>query len=101
MQANILAAVAGPEAFNQVYNVAVNARTSLNALFEKLVATLAQNGLRYTLEPSYREFRAGDVRHSQADISKAQRLLGYQPTHTIAQGLQAAMPWYLEFCARS
>ena len=101
VQANILAAVAGPEAFNQVYNVAVNARTSLNALFENLVSTLAQNGLRYTLEPSYREFRAGDVRHSQADISKAQRLLGYQPTHTIAQGLQAAMPWYLEFCARS
>jgi UDP-N-acetylglucosamine 4-epimerase len=101
VQANILAAVAGAEGVNQVYNVAVNARTSLNTLFQNLVRTLAENGVVYTLEPSYRDFRAGDVRHSQADISKAQRLLGYQPTHTMIQGLQVAMPWYLEFCAKS
>ena len=101
VQANILAAMAGTEGTNQVYNVAVNARTSLNALFANLVSTLAQNGVSYPLAPSYRDFRAGDVRHSQADISKAQRLLGYQPTHTIFQGLQVAMPWYLQFCAKS
>ena len=101
VQANILAAMAGTEGTNQVYNVAVNARTSLNALFANLVSTLAQNGISYPLVPSYRDFRAGDVRHSQADISKAQRLLGYQPTHTIFQGLQVAMPWYLQFCAKS
>ena len=100
VQANILAAMAGDEGTNQVYNVAVNARTSLNALHQHLVSTLAENAVSYALAPSYRDFRAGDVRHSQADISKAQRLLGYQPTHTILQGLQAAMPWYLEFCAR-
>jgi len=101
VQANILAAMAGAEGTNQVYNVAVNARTSLNALFANLVSTLAQNGVSYPLSPGYRDFRAGDVRHSQADISKAQRLLGYQPTHTILQGLQVAMPWYLQFCAKS
>jgi UDP-N-acetylglucosamine 4-epimerase len=100
VQANILAALAGDEGTNQVYNVAVNARTSLNALHQHLVSTLAENGVSYSLAPNYREFRAGDVRHSQADISKAQRLLGYQPSHTILQGLQAAMPWYLQFCAK-
>lgn len=101
VQANILAALAGDEATNQVYNVAVNARTSLNMLHKYLVSTLAENAVSYLLAPNYRDFRAGDVRHSQADISKAQRLLGYQPTHTILQGLQTAMPWYLEFCAKS
>ena len=100
VQANILAAMAGDEGTNQVYNVAVNARTSLNDLHKHLVSTLAENAVSYSLAPDYRDFRAGDVRHSQADISKAQRLLGYQPTHTILQGLQAAMPWYLEFCAK-
>jgi UDP-N-acetylglucosamine 4-epimerase len=93
--------MAGDEGTNQVYNVAVNARTSLNVLHQYLVSTLAENAVSYSLTPSYRDFRAGDVRHSQADISKAQQLLGYQPTHTILQGLQAAMPWYLEFCAKS
>jgi UDP-N-acetylglucosamine 4-epimerase len=101
VQANILAAIAPDEGKNQVYNVAVNARTSLNALHKNLVSTLAENAVSYTLAPEYRDFRAGDVRHSQADISKAQRLLGYQPTHTLLQGLQAAMPWYLQFCAQS
>jgi len=46
--------------------------------------------------PTYRDFRAGDVRHSQADIRKAQQLLGYQPTHKIAAGLDEAMDWYVE-----
>lgn len=101
VQANILAALASAEGTNQVYNVAVNARTSLNDLHKHLVSTLAENAVSYSLAPDYRDFRAGDVRHSQADISKAQRLLGYQPTHTILQGLQTAMPWYLQFCARS
>ena len=101
VQANILAAMAADEGTNQVYNVAVNARTSLNALHKNLVSTLAENAVSYALVPSYRDFRAGDVRHSQADITKAQRLLGYQPTHTILQGLQAAMPWYIQFCAKS
>ena len=97
VQANILSALAQEQGVNQVYNVAVNARTSLNQLFDILVRTLADNDVVYAKKPVYRDFRAGDVRHSQADVSKAARLLGYQPTHTILQGLQAAMPWYLQF----
>lgn len=97
IQANLLAALASGDAVNQVYNVAVNARCSLNELFDLLVHELDAQGVAYTRRPEYRDFRAGDVRHSQADIGKAQQLLGYQPTHTLAQGLKVAMPWYVRF----
>jgi UDP-N-acetylglucosamine 4-epimerase len=97
VQMNMLAAAASGEAVNQVYNVAFNARTSLNQLFDYLVTTLARNGISYSRRPKYSDFRAGDVRHSQADISKAQRLLGYQPQFSIIQGLEKAMPWYIQF----
>jgi UDP-N-acetylglucosamine/UDP-N-acetylgalactosamine 4-epimerase len=98
VQANLLAATATePAALNEAYNIALGERISLNQLFEFL-----QRGLR-RLEPSlpeqrpiYREFRAGDVRHSLADISKAQRLLGYAPTHRVEEGLNLAMGWYRE-----
>jgi UDP-N-acetylglucosamine/UDP-N-acetylgalactosamine 4-epimerase len=97
VQANLLAALAPPDSLNQVYNVAVNARTSLNQLFGYLVETLASNGVSYSKKPVYADFRAGDVLHSQADIAKAGKLLGYQPTHTILQGLEVTMPWYTQF----
>jgi UDP-N-acetylglucosamine 4-epimerase len=96
VQANLLAAtVTEPEARNQIYNVAVGDRSSLNQLFEALREALADNGIDYTGRKVYRDFRAGDVRHSQADVSKAQRLLGYAPSHEIRQGIEAAMPWYI------
>lgn len=97
VQANILAAMSAAEGLNQVYNVAVNARTSLNVLFGQLVTTLAKHQIQYDQPAVYQDFRAGDVRHSQADISKARERLGYMPTHTIAQGLEVAMPWYVKF----
>lgn len=97
VQANILAALAQPEGVNQVYNVAFNARTSLNQLFEYLAKALANNGIVYDKQPIHGDFRPGDVRHSQADISKARRLLGYEPMHSIVQGLEVAMPWYTQF----
>ena len=97
VQANILAAMALAQGKNQIYNVAVNARTSLNILFEQLASTLGKHQIQYLKPPVHRDFRAGDVRHSQADISKANDLLGYAPTHTISQGLDAAMPWYVRF----
>ena len=98
VQANLLAATTeNPEAVNQVYNVAVNDRTSLSRLFELLRDALAENRLELTaLKPLYRDFRAGDVRHSQADIAKAARLLGYAPTHRLADGIREAMPWYVD-----
>lgn len=97
VQANILAALASGDSTNQVYNVAVSGRTTLNTLFEYLRSSLADLGIQYPHPPQYRDFRPGDVRHSQADISKAQRMLGYQPTHDIQQGIRTAMPWYVQF----
>jgi UDP-N-acetylglucosamine 4-epimerase len=97
VQANILAALAQPEGVNQVYNVAFSGRTSLNELFDYLAKALANNGIVYDKQPIYADFRAGDVRHSQADISKAQKLLGYEPLHDIVQGLEVSMPWYTQF----
>ena len=95
VQANLLAATATEEATrNQVYNVAVSGRTTLNTLFSELKSALASNGVSYEKEPVYRDFRAGDVRHSQADISKIQNLLGYAPSFDINNGIAKAMPWY-------
>lgn len=84
-----------PSPVNQVYNVAVGDRTTLNELFALLRDNLAAYGVKADTQPEYRDFRAGDVRHSLADISKAQRLLGYAPTQHIGQGLALAMPWYV------
>jgi UDP-N-acetylglucosamine 4-epimerase len=97
IQANILAATTdNPEAVNQVYNVAVGDRTTLNELCEHIRRLLA---VRFPhlehFKPTYRDFRAGDVRHSLADISKAQGLLGYAPTHRLGEGLAEAMAWYV------
>jgi len=97
VQANLLAALSQPEKASQVYNVAFNARTSLNQLFEHLRAQLAKHGVKYDKAPVYGEFRAGDVRHSQADIGKANEHLGYKPMHDILEGLEVAMPWYTQF----
>ena len=97
-QANLLAALTGnADALNQVYNVALNERTSLNQLFEMQRALLVQAFPQvHDRRPIYQDFRDGDVRHSQADISKAARLLGYAPTHRIGEGLQQAMEWYVK-----
>jgi UDP-N-acetylglucosamine/UDP-N-acetylgalactosamine 4-epimerase len=97
VQANLLAAlVTDATAINQVYNVAVNARTSLNDLFHILLALLIPHfpHLRH-YHPHYADFRSGDVRHSQADITKAIKLLGYVPTHDLMHGLTQAIPWYI------
>lgn len=97
VQANLLAATTeNTAALNQIYNVAVGGRTDLNQLFTMLTETLAKNAVHYTQAAVYRDFRAGDVRHSQADISKIQTLLGYQPQFNIAQGIEQAMPWYVQ-----
>lgn len=98
VQANLLASLTtDPAAVNQVYNVAVNARTSLNELYALMRAVLDETFPHLAdHQPHYTEFRAGDVRHSQADISKAARLLGYQPTHRLEDGLRASLAWYVE-----
>jgi UDP-N-acetylglucosamine 4-epimerase len=103
VQANLLSATAkNSEATGQAYNVALGERTTLNELFELIQTTLREinPGLREQ-KPIYRDFRAGDVRHSLADISKARRLLGYEPTHQIGDGLRLAMRWYQNSAASS
>jgi UDP-N-acetylglucosamine 4-epimerase len=102
VQANLLAATAmNPDALNQVYNVALGDRTTLNELFHHLRAALQSTAITsevlqtITPSPTYRDFREGDVRHSQADIGKAQRLLGFTPSYNIDRGIQESMPWYV------
>ena len=95
VQANILAATAPEEAKNQVYNVAVGDRTTLNDLYAAIQVALLENSINYAKSAVYREFRAGDVRHSQASITKIQQALGYIPEYPIAEGIQLAMRWYV------
>lgn len=95
VQANILAATAPDNAKDQVYNVAVGDRTTLNDLFRAIKQALETNGIVVSKPPVYRDFRAGDVRHSQADVSKAKQLLQFEPTYVIKQGIISVMPWYI------
>lgn len=96
VQANILAATTqSDEAKNQVYNVALGDRTTLNELYRAIQAALATNDVNFERDPVYREFRAGDVRHSQASIAKIEQHLGYAPQFKIAEGIQLAMRWYV------
>lgn len=96
VEANIRASFATGVAKGQVYNVAFGERTTLNELFSFLVDNLKKYDYTYELEPDYRDFRDGDVRHSQADISKARELLGYDPKFSAKAGLVEAMKWYVE-----
>jgi UDP-N-acetylglucosamine 4-epimerase len=98
VQANVLAAMtADRAAVNQVYNVAFNERTTLNQLYH-MIKDLLTTDHPYLSDyrPAYKESRLGDVRHSQADISRAARLLGYQPTDDIREGLSKTLAWYKE-----
>ena len=97
IQANILAATAHEDAKNQIYNVALNDRTTLNQLFAYIKQELQNQGdIHYQYAPIYQAERAGDVKHSQAEISKAHRYLGYEPKFRVQDGIKKAMPWYLE-----
>ena len=98
VQMNLLAATtSNNDAIDQVYNVALNDRTSLNRLYQMIEDRLIQrtSGLKKK-GPVYRDFRTGDVRHSQANIDKAQTLLDYQPKYMISEGLDEAMDWYVD-----
>lgn len=98
VQANILAAITNdPRALNQVYNIAVGERTSLNDLFLLLQKNLLQHGIAFNKNLVKRGFREGDVLHSLADISKARQLLGYDPSYNIEAGIKKSLSWYIEF----
>jgi len=95
IQANILAAVASKNALNNVYNIALGDQTTLFELFLMLQEALLLNDVSYELDPVFQDFRPGDVRHSQADISKAMKMLGYSPSFKLSDGIKNAMPWYI------
>ena len=98
VQANLLAAAThNPDVKNQVYNVAVGDRTSLNTLYNLLKQNLEKHYPEVkTAQPVYRDFRDGDVRHSQAEITKAKQLLGYEPKVDIKAGLGVAVGWFVK-----
>ena len=97
VQANLLAATTqNTEALNQVYNIAVSERTTLNDLYAQLRQNLINSYPHLkNAQPLYREFREGDVRHSLASIKKAREMLGYAPTQSMGQGLGLTLPWYV------
>ena len=107
IQMNVLAALTdNPEAFGEVFNVAVGGRNTLNELYKLIQDELNkvannQSTINHQLstinqKPIYRDFRPGDIRHSNADISKAKRMVGYEPTHDIYRGMREAIEWYVE-----
>ena len=92
VQANILSLfITNPEAVNQVYNIACGIQTSLSQLFEGLKKEAAGS-----LQPIYGPERTGDVKHSMADISKAEKLLGYSVKVPVEEGLRKTFQWYKE-----
>ena len=97
IQANLLAATTeNPAAIDQCFNVAIGERTTLNQLFEMLrQRLLPQFPHLREFKPFYGDFRRGDVPHSHADITRAKRLLGYEPSHRIDKGLDEALDWYV------
>jgi UDP-N-acetylglucosamine 4-epimerase len=98
VQANLAAgSTSNTDALNQVYNIAVGDRTTLNELYALLRQGLAARFPHVQKsKPIYQDFRAGDVRHSLADIGKARRLLEYTPTHSVKEGLDEALSWYVQ-----
>jgi UDP-N-acetylglucosamine 4-epimerase len=103
VQANILAAMAdNKNAVNQIYNIAVGERTSLNELHQLISSILTKHKMpdenvpdEFNMKPVYADFRIADIKHSVADISKAKQLLGYEPRYSVKQGLEETIAWYL------
>jgi UDP-N-acetylglucosamine 4-epimerase len=97
VQANIMAGMTtNSEAFAKAYNTAAGGRETLNNLYSAIVKGLKENLPELEIkEPIYRDFRAGDIRHSNANIDSAKELLGYKPTHTLEQGLKESIKWYI------
>ena len=98
IQMNLLAGTTNnPEAFGEAFNVAVGGRNTLNELYTLINKELGNHIKHFSSKESiYRNFRAGDIRHSNADISKAKNFVGYAPTHDIYQGMEEAIKWYIE-----
>lgn len=97
VQLNILAGTTdNKEAFAKAYNAAAGGRETLNNLYQFIVNGIAEHIDNLKIQkPIYRDFRAGDIRHSNANINRAKNLLGYKPTHTLEDGLKESIQWYI------
>jgi len=97
VQANILAGTTQNEnAFGQAFNTAVGGRETLNNLYNAIITGLKTHLSDFEMrEAVYRDFRAGDIRHSNANIDKLKELLRYEPTHTLEDGLKESIAWYI------
>lgn len=95
VEANLLATFNQNGRASEIYNVAVSDATTLSQLFDFIKSILKANGIAFGKEPVYAAFRDGDIRHSQADVAKAMRELGYSCAHRIYDGLEATIPWYI------
>lgn len=91
IEANMKACLAPREAAGEAFNIAYGGREYLNDVYRVLADALGSD-----LEPIYGPPRAGDIRHSNADISKARELLGYDPDYSFADGIKLAIDWYRE-----
>ena len=98
VQANILAATTtNKKAFGEAFNTAIGGRETLNNLYQAIVKEIKENLPELEIKaPIYRDFRAGDIRHSNANIDKMKELLGYEPTHTLESGLKESIEWYIQ-----
>tara|TARA_B100001057_G_scaffold457028_1_gene504982 strand:- start:378 stop:1403 length:1026 start_codon:yes stop_codon:yes gene_type:complete len=98
IQANILATFNKTKKGKcEVYNIAVGHQTSLNSLFDLIKSSVEEKDPSIMVEkPIYKDFRAGDMRHSQANISKAKKLLGYTPNYKVKEGIKETVSWYME-----
>lgn len=99
VQANLRAALHNASGTSEVYNIAVGGRTTLNQLFDIINNNMRLLGFDYAHQPLYKAPRAGDVRHSQADVTKAQHQLNYVPLFDVNAGMKAALPWYIRLLA--
>ena len=103
IQMNLLAGIASDsEAFGQVYNVAYGESSDLNSLYSLIQEKLASfKPDVMDIEAKYGAERKGDVKHSLADISKAKRLLNYQPEYDLEAGMSNAIGWYVDYFKNS
>ena len=98
IQSNILAGTTTNEAaFGEVFNAGIGGRLTLNELYNAISTKLQEHLDGFVPQkPIYRDFRAGDIRHSNANIDKLKKITGYEPTHDINQGLEESVKWYIE-----
>ena len=91
IEANLKGMLAPSEAAGQVYNIAYGGRVYLIDLYNKLCELMGKN-----ITPNFGPDRAGDIKHSNADISKARKLLGYDPDYDFDKGIELTIDWYRE-----